>query len=241
MQTAQPQKKGRIQQIKEFLRPPNPMQRIEDSYGIMKEVGGFRPLFNVRDTEQRRTEIIDALLTLRDLEFRIKNAENPAIINLLQKQFTETEEKIKSSIDLVEIAVLSEKAAKLREDINKQKDSKKIETIRQTTTFQAYKLARLFELFFATGSPWVRGADNERLSEAVACYIQNYEEFGSIAEALPDLHAESMQLLHLSWQGIDVTNTPGYIIQVTPVMQRQQGYDPNELVENAKTEATDNR
>jgi hypothetical protein len=241
MQTAQPQKKGRIQQIKEFLRPPNPMQRIEDSYGIMKEVGGFRPLFNVRDTEQRRTEIIDALLTLRDLEFRIKNAENPAIINLLQKQFTETEEKIKTSKDPLETAALQERAAKLKQDINKQKDSQKIETIRQTTTFQAYKLARLFELFFATGSPWVRGADNERLSEAVACYIQNYEEFGSIAEALPDLHAESMQLLHLSWQGIDVTNTPGYIIQVTPVMQRQQGYDPNELVENAKTEATDNR
>jgi hypothetical protein len=241
MQTAQPPKKGRFQKVREFLRPPNPMQRIEDGYGVMKEVGGFRPLFNIRDTEQRRTEIIDALLTLRDLEYRVKTAENPAIINLLEKQLAETEEKTKASKDPLEIAALQEKAAKLKEDINKQKESQKIETIQQTTAFQAYKLARLFELFFATGSPWVRGADNERLSEAVACYIQNYEEFGSIAEALPDLHAESMQLLHLSWQGVDVTNTPGYIIQVTPVMQKQPGYDPNELVDNAKTEATDNR
>lgn len=64
-QQPQPQKKGRLQKIKELIKPPDPTKRIDDAWGVMKEVGGFRPLFNVRDLEQRRKEIGDILIDVQ--------------------------------------------------------------------------------------------------------------------------------------------------------------------------------
>jgi hypothetical protein len=185
----QPQKKSRLSIIKDLILPPDPNKRIEDAYGIMKEVGGFRPIFNVKDTEQRRSELINSLFELEKIEYEVRTT----------------------------------------------KDKTTIQTLQDKATFQAYKLAKLFNLFFATGSPWVRGLDNSDLSNAVACYIMNYEDFGNLPSALPDLHAESMQLLHLSWQGIDVTNTPGYIIQV---MQPQHNYNPMMPTSGGETSET---
>lgn len=178
-------RKSRFKVLKDLIRPPvDPTKRIEDAYGIMKEVGGFRPIFNVKDVEQRRSEILKVLYDLNDLQFKIIKSKDTATIQ-------ETQEK---------------------------------------ATFQAYKLAKLFDLFFATGSPWVRGIDNEFLSSKVSDYIQQYEDIGHLPDFLPMLHTESMQLLHMSWQGLDVTNTPGYIIQVMgPQNQHQQlpyGYGP---------------
>jgi hypothetical protein len=83
--------------------------------------------------------------------------------------------------------------------------------------FNAFKLAKLFQLYFITGSPWVRGVDNETLSQATAAFIENFEDCGDIPGAFRDLHAEATFLLHLSWQGLDVTNTPAYVISSTPI------------------------
>ena len=169
---AQPIKKGRLQQIREFMAPPKPRDRIADQYGILKEVGGLRYLQNIKDTEQRRTEIISAMTELNNLEFKIIEDKQTGAVTINQeKQFL----------------------------------------------FNAFKLAKLFQLYFITGSPWVRGVDNETLSTATAAFIENFEDFGDIAGAFRDLHAEATFLLHLSWQGLDVTNTPAYVISSTPV------------------------
>lgn len=186
MQPQEQEKKSRFKILKDIIRPPDPNKRIEDAYGIMKEVGGFRPIFNVKDVEQRRSEILKVLYDLNTLQFKITTGKSQATIQ-------ETQQK---------------------------------------AIFQAYKLAQLFNLFFATGSPWVRGVDNEWLSSKVSDYIQQYEDVGHLPDFLAMLHTESMQLLHMSWQGIDVTNTPGYIIQViNPMNQHQQlpyGYGPTQ-------------
>jgi len=168
-ETVKPRSRWSI--LKELIKPSDPNKRIEDAYGIMKEVGGFRPLFNVKDLEQRRNEIIQVMTELTKLEVQVAEAEDIDI-----------EERLNRKI-----------------------------------LVQTYKLTKLFQLFFTTGSPWVRGQDNEQLSEAVACYIENFEDVGDLPGFLPDLHSESIFLLHLAWQGIDVTNTPGYVIQVTNV------------------------
>jgi hypothetical protein len=167
----QPQKKGRLQKIREVIAPPKPSDRIADDFGILKEVAGLRFLQNIKDTEQRRTEIIEAMSKLNELEFKIIEGENGAISISQQKQFL----------------------------------------------FNSYKLAKLFQLYFVTGSPWVRGVDNESLSQATAAFIENFEDCGDIPGAFRDLHAEATFLLHLSWQGLDVTNTPAYVISSTPI------------------------
>ena len=171
----QPQKKSRIQQLKDTITHNDPTKRVSDAYGVIKEVGGFQPLFNIRDTEQRRKEMIDIMKELNDLEFNIiKDGKGTTTINQ-EKQFL----------------------------------------------FNTYKLAKLFQLYFITGSPWVRGADNETLSIATAAFIENFEDVGDIPSAFRDLHAEATYLLHLSWQGIDVTNTPAYVISSTPIFAPQ--------------------
>lgn len=169
--TAQPQKRSRLQQIKDTLTNKDPTKRVEDAYGIMKEVGGFQPLFNVRDTEQRRKEIIDTMTELNNLEFTIIKDEKGLTKITQEKQFL----------------------------------------------FNAFKLSKLFQLYFITGSPWVRGTDNETLSTATAAFIENFEDCGDIPGAFRDLHAEATFLLHLAWQGIDVTNTPAYVMSSTPI------------------------
>jgi len=188
MEQQQPQpKKSRFQRIKQLISAPDPTTRIDDAYGVMKEVGGFRPLFNVKDTEQRRKEILASFTDLSNKENAIREAKT-------------TDEK---------------------------------ERLQKEAIYGAYKLAQLHNLFFTTGSPWYRGRDNPELANAVSCYIQNYQDVGHLPEVLPDLYAESMMLLHLSWQALDVTNTPGYIIQVNnvPYGQHQQlpyGYGPSQ-------------
>jgi hypothetical protein len=169
------QSKGRFQKLREAIQPPKPSDRIADDFGILKEVAGLRYLQNIKDTEQRRTEIIDIMRELNDLEFTIIKNENGATRITQEKQFL----------------------------------------------FNSYKLAKLFQLYFITGSPWVRGADNETLSMATAAFIENFEDVGDIPGAFRDLHAEATYLLHLSWQGIDVTNTPAYVISSTPIFAPQ--------------------
>ena len=172
--TQQTEKKGIRQKIAERISPPKPIDRIKQADAVLRDYG-FVPVFEMKTTEQRRTEISKAFSDLLKTEMKIYST--------------------------------------------KKLDTR--EALMQKAKFQAQKLSMLFYLFFQTGSPWVRGLDNGELSNAVSCYIMNYEDFGHLPSALPDLHAESMQLLHLSWQGVDVTQMPDYIIQV---MQPQYGY-----------------
>lgn len=151
----QPKKKGRLQQLREIIKPPDPTKRIDDAWGVMKEVGGFRPLFNVRDLEQRRKEIGDILTDVQE------------------KTSNETMEK---------------------DVINK-----------------------TFKLFFLSGSAWYRGLDNRELTKKVALFLRLHNEVAMLPAFTRDLFMCSMQLLHLSFQALDVSNTPGYVIQVNNV------------------------
>ncbi|MGD0451196.1 MAG: hypothetical protein ABSA79_09115 [Candidatus Bathyarchaeia archaeon] len=170
------QGKSRFQKFREVISRPKPNERIADDFGILKEVAGLRYLQNIKDTEQRRTEIVEMMEELNDLEFTVlKDKETGSTSIQQEKQFL----------------------------------------------FNAYKLAKLFQLYFITGSPWVRGSDNETLSVATAAFIENFEDVGDIPGAFRDLHAEATYLLHLSWQGIDVTNTPAYVISSTPIFAPQ--------------------
>jgi hypothetical protein len=79
---------------------------------------------------------------------------------------------------------------------------------------------KTYAIFFSAGNPWYRGLDNRELADKVRCFLENYTEVGDMEEFIPDLFEESMQLLSLSWQALDVTNTPPYIIEAPP----KQGY-----------------
>ena len=96
-----------------------------------------------------------------------------------------------------------------------------IHKLQQIENFEAYKLARLFEMFFITGDPWVRGLDNSAISKAVTSFIQLYEEIGHESCFLVTLNACAMQLMHLSWQAIDIDRMPPTLLSSQPLLINQ--------------------
>lgn len=91
---------------------------------------------------------------------------------------------------------------------------------------QAEVVRKVYGLFFLAGDAWYRGLDNRELAEKVSCFLQNYTEVGYMKEFVPDLFEEAMQLLSLSWQELDVTNTPWYVIESRPVIFPKGGGSP---------------
>ena len=158
-------RKSRWQSLREVVKPPDPTQRITDDFGILKEVAGLRYLQNVKDLEQRRSEIIYIL-----------------------------------------------------DSIEGRTTSKRLErTVVEKT----------FRLFFTSGSMWFRGLDNRELTTKVSKYLRLYNEVGALQAFTHDLFMCAVMLLHLSFQAIDVTNTPAYMIQTTPfIMQQGRGGMP---------------
>jgi hypothetical protein len=148
--------KSTLQKIKDKILPKKPMERIADAHGILKEVGGMQPLFNIRDLEQRRQEIKQDLEGLR---------------------LARTSYKIK------------------REVVDK-----------------------VFVLFFASGSPWYRGLDNREKASKVADFIELYQDVRDLPSFMGDLFNCAMQLLNISFTEKDVTNTPAYVMQSTPIV-----------------------
>jgi len=99
----------------------------------------------------------------------------------------------------------------------------------QTTNKRMQKslIENTYRLFFLSGSPWYRGLDNRELTTKVAKFLRLYNEISMLSAFTRDLFMCSMQLLHLSFQAIDVTNTPAYMIQTTPfIMQQGRGGMP---------------
>ncbi len=158
-------KKGRMQQIKEFIRPPDPTQRIQDDFGVLKEVAGLRYLQNIKDLEQRRKEI---------------------------------------GLILAEVEQKSTTSRRMERGV----------------------IERTWKMFFLCGSPWYRGLDNRILTKKVASFNRLYNECGCLEAYRRDLFMCSMQLLHLSFQAIDVTNTPAYVIQTPPMITLNRGGTP---------------
>lgn len=157
--TEQPQtppKKGWGTKIKEALFPDDPTKRIEDAYGILKEVGGFQPLFNIRDLEQRRKELMSTLKGCK----------------------------------------LSTRSYTVKRDV----------------------VDKVFTLFFGSGSPWYRGLDDREKSSKVADFLELYEDVRALPSFMGDLFNCAMQLLHISFTETDVTNTPAYVSQSTPIV-----------------------
>lgn len=81
---------------------------------------------------------------------------------------------------------------------------------------------KTFKMFWSEGDAWYRGLDNRELSEKVACFLANCTDCGYLAPFMPDLFEEAMVLLHFSFQALDVTNTPPYIIESRPVIFPQK-------------------
>lgn len=77
---------------------------------------------------------------------------------------------------------------------------------------------KTFTLFFCEGNMWYRGLDNRELAEKVKEFLEQCQDIGYMVEYHPDLFTEAMFLLNLSFQAIDVTNTPPYIIESRPVV-----------------------
>lgn len=82
---------------------------------------------------------------------------------------------------------------------------------------------KTFKMFWSEGDAWYRGLDNRELSEKVACFLANCTDCGYLAPFMPDLFEEAMILLHFSFQALDVTNTPPYIIESKPVVFAGKG------------------
>lgn len=82
---------------------------------------------------------------------------------------------------------------------------------------------KVFKMFWGEGDAWYRGLDNRELSEKVACFLENCVDCGYMDSFMPDLFEEAMVLLHFSFQELDVTHTPVYIIESRPVVFPQKG------------------
>lgn len=98
----------------------------------------------------------------------------------------------------------------------------------QTTSRRMEKslIENTYRLFFLSGSPWYRGLDNRELTKKVAKFLRLYNEVAMLPAFTRDLFMCSMALLHLSFQSIDVTNTPAYVIQTTPLILTPKGGEP---------------
>ena len=81
---------------------------------------------------------------------------------------------------------------------------------------------KVFKMFWGEGDAWYRGLDNRELSEKVACFLENCVDCGYMDSFMPDLFEEAMVLLHFSFQQVDVTHTPVYIIESRPVVFPQK-------------------
>lgn len=82
---------------------------------------------------------------------------------------------------------------------------------------------KVFKMFWGEGDAWYRGLDNRELSEKVACFLENCVDCGYMDSFMPDLFEEAMVLLHFSFQEVDVSHTPVYIIESRPVVFPQKG------------------
>ena len=91
----------------------------------------------------------------------------------------------------------------------------------QDHNFKAFKLAKMFQLFFVTGDPWIRGLDNGQLSIAVSAFIEQYEDVGGLVGFLNMLTSEAYELIHLAWQKIDVDVLPPMILSSQPLLINQ--------------------
>jgi hypothetical protein len=81
----------------------------------------------------------------------------------------------------------------------------------------------VYALFFSAGVPWYRGLDNRELARKVEFFHENYTQAGYMDEFIPDLYEEAVELLSLSWQSLDVTQTPVYLIESRPVIDMKGG------------------
>jgi len=92
---------------------------------------------------------------------------------------------------------------------------------------------KVASLFFTAGDPWFRGLDNRELAKKVVCFLENITDVGHLPAFTRDLFEEAMQLLSLSWQALDVTNTPWYVVESKPVVIAGKGGSPSARSDDA--------
>ena len=169
----------------------DPTTRVEGAFGRLSTEAGLSPLYKDRTVEVRRKELIDAMTEVNELEFDVL-------------QFRAN---LKAKVDLT----------KDDDELVKAQTVTKI----QDHNFKAFKLARMFQLFFITGDPWIRGLDNGKLSICVSAFIEQYEDVGHLSGFLNMLTSEAFELIHLAWQAIDVDVLPPMLLSSQPLLINQ--------------------
>ena len=169
----------------------DPTTRVEGAFGRLSTEAGLSPLYKDRTVEVRRKELIDAMTEINQLEFDVL-----AFRNNLQKKVNLTEDS--------DIIVKAEMVSRI-----------------QDHNFKSFKLARMFQLFFITGDPWIRGLDNGKLSICVSAFIEQYEDVGHLSGFLNMLTSEAFELIHLAWQAIDVDVLPPMLLSSQPLLINQ--------------------
>jgi len=114
-----------------------------------------------------------------------------------------------------------------------------LRTVMETEDFSVFDpkkqkgfVKKVYATFFVAGDAWYRGLDNRELAQKVVDFLANFSEIGYMDEFIPDLFEEALQLISLSFQGLDVTHTPFVIIESRPVIMAGKGGQP-ETTEDA--------
>jgi len=91
---------------------------------------------------------------------------------------------------------------------------------------------KVYALYFSAGNPWYRGLNNRELAGKVSMFLDNFKDVGMLDPFIPDLFEEAQFLLSLSWQALDVTNTPAIFIESKPVvLANTKGSSPDSQVD----------
>lgn len=73
--------------------------------------------------------------------------------------------------------------------------------------------------FFCSGSPWYSSLDDRKLARKVKAFLELWNYVAEMPSFVDDLYMCRMQIVHLSWETLDVTNTPPILIETRTTIQ----------------------
>lgn len=197
----EPKKPSLFERIKrKFSRTPD----MHETWNRMKKEGGLIPLFDMDQTESRRSELRLVLSEIQEDFFNLDKGncyECQKVKGCAFFNVTSMRKDLEKSAMMELLKTPKECCRKIvsyEEDVMKHK----IRTVN-----------RVYALFFSAGSAWYRGLDDRELAGKVKAFLELWNYVGDNDVFVDDLFMCAMQLLNLSWKALDVTNVPPYIIE----------------------------
>lgn len=126
-------------------------------------------------------------------------------------------EKILTDLNNIEFVLIEQKRKIVETEGETTETLQYIKRLEMDSNFQSYKLAKLFQLYFATGDAYTRGLDGD-LSRIVTAFVELYEDIGHLPSSAPTLRSASMIMLHLSWIKEDIDQSPPTFINTQPII-----------------------